>query len=65
MALVAGATIGLAQLLHDQPEGDDADSTDRITEDLLRSFGLDAAEARRICDRPLPDVSGQLPPGGR
>ena len=65
LALVAGATIGLAQLLQNQPERDDGDSTDRITEDLLRSFGLDATEARRICDRPLPDVGGLLPPGDR
>lgn len=56
LALVAGATIGLAQLLHDQPDRDDAESTDRMAEDLLRTFGLPDDEARRICRRPLPDI---------
>ena len=58
LALVAGATIGLAQLLHDQPGRNDADATDRITEDLLRTFGLASGEARRLCGLPLPDIGG-------
>lgn len=31
-----------------------APATDRVTEDLLRMFGLTAAEAHEICSRPLP-----------
>ena len=29
-----------------------------MAEDLLRIFGVPAAEAREICSRPLPDVAG-------
>lgn len=58
LALVAGAALGLAQLLHDQPDRDDSDATDRITEDLLRTFGLAPAEARRLAGLPLPDIDG-------
>jgi len=54
MVTVAGAVLGLAQLLHHQPERDDAAATDRVTEDLLRMLGLTAAEAHEICSRPLP-----------
>ena len=43
------------QLLHDQPDRDDAHATDQVTEDLLRMLGVPAAEAHRICLRPLPD----------
>jgi AcrR family transcriptional regulator len=55
LAVIAGATLCLGQLLHDQPERDDAHSTDQLTEDLLRMLGVPADEARRICLRPLPD----------
>ncbi|GAQ62723.1 DNA-binding transcriptional regulator EnvR [Streptomyces scabiei] len=54
MVTVAGAVLGLAHLLHHQPERDDAAATDRVTEDLLRMLGLTAAEAHEICSRPLP-----------
>ncbi|MFE4500953.1 TetR/AcrR family transcriptional regulator [Rhodococcus sp. NPDC056743] len=57
LALAAGAAVGLGQLLHDQPERDDAEATDRMTEDILRAFGLPAEEAHRICQLPLPDLS--------
>jgi len=38
-----------------QPDRDDAHATDQVTEDLLRMLGVPAAEAHRICLRPLPD----------
>ena len=55
MVTVAGAALGLGQLLHRQPERDDAEATDQVTQDVLRMLGLTDAEAREICDRPLPD----------
>ena len=56
LAMAAGTLIGLGQLLHDQPDRDDAKATDQITEDLLRAFGLPADEAHEICRRPLPGL---------
>ena len=55
MVIVAGAALCLGQLLHDHPERDDAEATDQVTEDLLRTLGLPADEAHEICQRPLPD----------
>jgi hypothetical protein len=63
-AVIAGATLCLGQLLHDQPERDDAHATDQVTEDLLRMLGVPADEAHRICLRPLPvpgDPAGHEP----
>ena len=56
MAVAGGALMGLGQLLSDQPERDDAEATDKVTEDVLRMFGLSAKEARRLCQVPLPDL---------
>ena len=56
MAVAGGALMGLGQLLSDQPERDDAEATDKVTEDVLRIFGLSAKEARRLCQLPLPDL---------
>jgi len=56
MITVAGAALGLGHLLHRQPERDDAETTDRVAEDLLRMLGLSAAEAHEVCGRPLPDL---------
>lgn len=53
----AGALIALGQLLHDQPERDVEDTTDRVAEALLRMFGLSAAAARRLCRLPLPHLA--------
>ncbi|WP_159922218.1 MULTISPECIES: TetR/AcrR family transcriptional regulator [Nocardia] len=53
MTIVAGAALCLGQLLHDQPERDDAAATDQVTQDLLRMFGVPADEAREICSLPL------------
>ncbi|KDN21538.1 TetR/AcrR family transcriptional regulator [Amycolatopsis rifamycinica] len=55
LVTVAGAALGLGHLLHRRPERDDAETTDQVTEDLLRMLGLSAAEAREICRRPLPE----------
>jgi AcrR family transcriptional regulator len=54
LAVAAGALLGLGRLLQDEPERDDAAAADRVTEDVLRLFGLPAAEAHDICTRPLP-----------
>ncbi len=56
LAVAGGALMGLGQLLHDQPEHDDAETADRVTRDVLIMFGLPADEAAEICRRPLPDL---------
>ncbi len=56
MAMVGGAMLGLGQLLHDEPDRDDADATDKVTEHVLTLLGLPSDEALRICQQPLPDL---------
>jgi AcrR family transcriptional regulator len=56
LAVAGGALMGLGQLLHDQPERDDAETADRVTRDVLIMFGLPADAAAEICRRPLPDL---------
>ena len=56
LAIAGGALLGLGKLLQDEPERDDAAAADRVTEDVLRLFGLPADEAHEICTRPLPDI---------
>ena len=61
LAMAGGALLGLGQLLRDDPDRDDAQAADIVTESVLRLFGLGAAEAQAVCQRPLPDgifVSG-------
>lgn len=58
MVIVAGASICLAQLLHDHPGRDDAEAADQVAEDLLRMLGVPADEAHGICQLPLPDPGG-------
>ncbi len=55
VTMSAGALIALGQLLHDQPERDVDETTDRIAEDLLRMFGMTPRQAQRIAALPLPD----------
>ncbi len=55
VTMTAGALISLGQLLHDQPDRDVEATTDRVTEDLLRMFGVPRSQAHRICTRPLPE----------
>jgi AcrR family transcriptional regulator len=56
VAMAGGALMGLAQLLYDQPQRDDAQATDQVTEDMLRLFGLSAHDAHQLCHKPLPDL---------
>ena len=56
LAIAGGSLLGLGQLLMVQPERDDAETSDRFTEDLLRLFGMSAKDARRLCQLPLPDI---------
>ena len=60
--ITAGSALCLGQLLHNQPERDDAEATDQVTEDLLRLLGVPARQAQRIIRLPLPDVGA--PQGG-
>ncbi len=57
VTMAAGALLTLGQLLHDQPDRDVEETTDRVAENLLRMFGTSRQQARRICSLPLPDVS--------
>jgi hypothetical protein len=56
VTMAAGALIALGQLLHDQPERDVEETTDRVTEELLRMLGVPRRQARRISSLPLPDI---------
>ncbi|CAN5778454.1 TetR/AcrR family transcriptional regulator [soil metagenome] len=55
-ALAGGVLLGLGQLLHNDPDRDDAQTADRVTEDVLRLFGMSGDEARRLCQTALPDI---------
>ena len=55
VTITAGALIALGQLLGDQPDRDVEQTTDRITQDLLRMFGVPRRQAHRISTKPLPD----------
>jgi AcrR family transcriptional regulator len=59
MAVVGGALLGLGQLLHDEPDRDDADAADSVTEHVLTLLGMSADEAHRICQLPLPDAGSR------
>lgn len=56
LAMAGGALLGLGNLLRSDPDRDDAQAADLVTESVLRLFGLDAGEAHAICQRPLPDA---------
>jgi hypothetical protein len=56
VTMTAGALLALGQLLHTQPARDVEQTTDRVTEDLLRMFGVPRRQAKRICSLPLPDI---------
>ena len=51
-----GAATFLGQLIHAEPDRDDAGTTDRATEALLRMLGIPADEAFAICSSPLPEL---------
>ncbi|WP_431195941.1 TetR/AcrR family transcriptional regulator [Mycobacterium camsae] len=60
MAVASGVILGLGELLQAEPERDAAQTTDQVTEDLLRMWGMSAAEAHRLCCIPLGDGLSQL-----
>nr|WP_284234736.1 TetR/AcrR family transcriptional regulator [Mycolicibacterium sp. TUM20984] len=57
MAVVGGALLGLGHLLHTEPDRDDADAADTVTEHVLTLLGMARDEARRLCGLPLPDLA--------
>ncbi|WP_433445339.1 hypothetical protein [Nonomuraea sp. CA-141351] len=61
LVMAAGAALCLGQLLHTQPDRDEAQATDQIAEDLLRTFGIPTDEARQICQRPCPSSTAFSP----
>jgi hypothetical protein len=61
VTMAVGALLALGQLLHDQPERDVEETTDRVAEERLRMFGVPAATARRLCRLPLPDLAAPRP----
>lgn len=56
LMLAAGGVLALGQSLHDDPERDDATTTDQMATDLLRMFGMPDDRAQEICSRPLPSI---------
>ncbi|MFJ9315182.1 TetR/AcrR family transcriptional regulator [Pimelobacter simplex] len=56
LLVAGGAALALGQAIHDQPERDDAELTDRVTEDVLRMLGVPPDDAATICRAPLPSV---------
>ena len=63
LALAAAALMALGQLLFNEPDRDDAQSTDRMVTDLLRVYGVPADEADEICGRPLPSLDDLVESG--
>ena len=61
--MAAGALIALGQLLHDQPERDVDETTDRVTEDLLRMLGMTRRQAQRTSTLTLPDLEAAASSG--
>lgn len=61
VAMIGGAALTLAQLIHDQPERDDAEATDLVTIKLLQMLGLTPAQARKLGTHPLPEFQAALP----
>jgi AcrR family transcriptional regulator len=57
LAVAGGALLGLGQLLLDQPNRDDARTSDEVTRDVLRLFGLTARQAQHLTSQPLPDIA--------
>src|SRR4029077_19007604 len=56
VTITAGALLALGQLLHDQPGRHVEETTDWLTEDLLRMLGVPRRQAQLICSLPLPDI---------
>lgn len=62
LAVAGGAIMGLGALLSSDPDRDDARAADSVTSDVLRLFGMSAADAAEVCARPLPDLDAIAPP---
>lgn len=56
LSVATGVMLGMGTLLQQDPRRDDGATADRVTEDLLRMFGMSARDAHKVCTRPLPDV---------
>jgi AcrR family transcriptional regulator len=54
LMLVAGALLGLLQLLDSRPELDDGRASDDAAELVLQMLGVSTAEARELAHGPLP-----------
>jgi AcrR family transcriptional regulator len=63
VVMAGGTMLGLVKLLHDRPERDAAETTDQLTVELLRAFGVPEEEAHEICRRPLPNLEDSTQPG--
>ncbi|TDO10070.1 TetR family transcriptional regulator [Mycobacterium sp. BK086] len=59
LSVAAGALLGLGYLLQARPDRDAGATADAVTVDVLRLFGMSAADARKICSLPLPDMAFQ------
>lgn len=57
LAVASGILLGLGTLLQRDTTRDDGATADAVTEDLLRMFGMSAAQAHKVCSRPLPEVN--------
>lgn len=57
LAIAGGAFVGLATLLREQPERDTEATVDAVAEHLLRTLGMTPKQARKLCKKPLPDIS--------
>ena len=62
LAVAGGALLGLGHLLLNQPERDDSQAADGLTENMLHLFGMPADEAQEICRRPVPDLDRYAQP---
>ena len=56
LAIASGILLGLGTLLQRDSRRDDGATADKVTEDLLRMFGMTASQAHKVCSRPLPAV---------
>lgn len=54
LTVVSGSALTLALLLHDQPERDDAATTDAVTAHVLRALGVSEDETAALIALPLP-----------
>jgi len=58
--IAGGAALALGQAIHDQPDQDDGELTDQVTDGVLRMLGLSPEDAAAVCRAPIPDVGAML-----